>query len=109
MWRRALALSSIVIAVGCTTRWVHPNPAADWDAAYAECSQKPEAEAADRGEMDKPAMEDCLEVKGWEVRKPWRPFQWFQRGRPGPKPPKPRKNPGLTLEFYNEQRPETNV
>jgi hypothetical protein len=86
MWRLALALGLMVIAVGCTTKWVHPDPTADWDAAYADCFQK--AEAADSGEMDTQAMKDCLEAKGWEVKKPWRPLQLFQPDRPVPKPPR---------------------
>ena len=87
MWRLALALGLMVVAVGCTTKWVHPDPTADWDAAYAECYLK--IEAVGSGEMHEQAMKNCLEAKGWEVRKPRRPSQPFKPDRPGPKP-KPR-------------------
>ena len=89
MWRLALALGSMVIAVGCTTKWVHPDPTADWDAAHADCFQK--AEAADSGEIDEQVMKDCLEAKGWEVKKARRPSLPFKPNRPGPKP---RPEPG---------------
>ena len=52
-----------LVAAGCATKWVHPDPDADWDAAYADCA--PEAEAAGSGEIDNQVMKDCLEAKGW--------------------------------------------
>ena len=64
MMRRFVSvLGAMLIAAGCATTWVHPDPNADWDAAYADCSSK--AEAAGSGEVDKQVMKDCLEAKGW--------------------------------------------
>ncbi len=88
MRRFALALGAMLIAVGCAATWVHPDPDADWDAAYADCSLK--AEAAGSGEMDKQAMNDCLEAKGWvedktsKPRPPNRPRQPRRQSRPRP-------------------------
>ncbi len=56
-------LGAMLIAVGCATRWVHPDPDADWDAAYADCA--PKAEVAGSGEIDKQVLKACLEEKGW--------------------------------------------
>jgi hypothetical protein len=56
-------LGAMLIAVGCASKWVHPDPDADWDTAYAECSLK--AEAAGNGEALEQAAKDCLEGKGW--------------------------------------------
>ena len=52
-----------LVAAGCATKWVHPDPDADWDAAYADCA--PEAEAAGSDEIDKHVLKACLEEKGW--------------------------------------------
>ena len=81
--RFVLALGAILIATGCTAKWVHPDSDADWDAAYAECSLR--AEAVGSGEMHEQAMEDCLKAKGWDVRKPRRPGQQHRSRRPIPR------------------------
>ena len=56
-----------LVAAGCATKWVHPDPDADWDATYAECA--PEAEAAGSDEIDKQVVKACLEEKGWVEEK----------------------------------------
>jgi hypothetical protein len=84
MMRRFVSvLGAMLIAAACATNWVHPNPGADWDAAYADCF--PKAEAAGGGKVDKQAMEDCLKAKGWEVSKPHRPGQQHRSRRPIPR------------------------
>jgi hypothetical protein len=80
--RFALALGAMLIAVGCATNWVHPDPDADWDAAYADCS--PKDEAANGGETNEQAMKDCLEAKGWveqQTSKPPLLSRWRARPR----------------------------
>ncbi len=79
-------LGAMLIAVGCATNWVHPDPDADWDAAYADCS--PKDEAANGGESNEQAMKDCLEAKGWvwveqQTSKPPQRRRWHKR------PPRP--------------------
>jgi hypothetical protein len=66
-------LGAMLIAVGCATNWVHPDPDADWDAAYADCS--PKDEAANGGETNEQAMKDCLEAKGWVEQQTSKPPQ----------------------------------
>ena len=85
MRRFALALGAMLIAVGCAATWVHPDPVVDWDAAYANCSSK--AEAAGSGEMDKQAMNDCLEAKGWVEDKTSKPRQSSRSRTPRPRRP----------------------
>jgi hypothetical protein len=70
MRRFVSVLGAMSIAVGCATNWVHPDPEANWDAAYADCLSK--AEAADSGEMDEQVMNACLEEKGWVEEQPSR-------------------------------------
>jgi hypothetical protein len=75
-------LGAMLIAVGCATNWVHPDPDADWDAAYADCS--PKDEAANGGETNEQAMKDCLEAKGWveqQTRKPPQRSRWREPRR----------------------------
>ena len=83
MRRFALALGAMLIAAGCATNWVHPDPDADWDTAYADCV--PEAEAAGSGEIDEQAMKACLEAKGW-VEEPREPRQRSRSRTPRPRP-----------------------
>ncbi len=75
MMRRFVSvLSAMLIAVGCAANWVHWDPDADWDADYADCSQK--AETAGSGEVDKQVIKVCLEANGWvedKTSKPRRP------------------------------------
>ncbi len=85
MRRFVTILGAMLIAVGCATNWVHPDPDADWDAAYADCS--PKDEAANGGETNEQAMKDCLEAKGWveqQTSKPPQRRRW--RGPPQVRP-----------------------
>jgi hypothetical protein len=75
-------LGAMLIAVGCATNWVHPDPDADWGAAYADCS--PKDEAANGGETNEQAMKDCLEAKGWVEQ---------QTSEPPSEPPQSRRSP----------------
>ena len=83
MRRFALALGAMLIAAGCATKWVHPDPDADWDAAYADCSLK--AEAAINGETDEQAIKACLEEKGWIEEKTSRRRQSSRSRTPRPR------------------------
>ena len=88
MMRRFVSvLGAMLIAAGCTTTWVHPDPDADWDAAYADCF--PNAKAAGSGEMDEQVMKDCLEAKGWVEDKTSKPRQ-PSRSRQPRRPSRPR-------------------
>ena len=85
--RFASVLGPMLFAVGCAANWVHWHPDADWDADYADCSQK--AEAAGSGEIDKKVIKVCLEANGWvevEARKPRRPGRLRVPDRPDPGP-----------------------
>ncbi len=87
MRRFALALGAMLIAAGCATKWVHPDPDADWDAAYADCSLK--AEAAINGETDEKAMKDCLKAKGWVEDQTRKQRQPSRSRTPRPRPSRP--------------------
>ena len=87
MRRFALALGAMLIAAGCATKWVHPDPDADWDAAYADCA--PEVEAAGGDEIDKQVVKACLEEKGWVEEKTSTRRQSSRSRTPRPRPRRP--------------------
>ena len=76
-----------LVAAGCATKWVHPDPDADWDAAYADCA--PEAEAAGSDEIDKQVVKACLEEKGWVEEKISTRRQSSRARAPRPRPRRP--------------------
>ena len=87
MRRIVSVLGAMFIAMGCATKWVHPDPGADWDAAYADCA--PKAEVAGSGEIDKQVLKACLEEKGWIEETASERRQSSRSRAPRPRPRRP--------------------